>query len=233
MLNKDEAVALAALLEELAVGLSEHPLSAPAWQSAVLLRQRVEAAGQGSAIRSRPGDPESRRHAGGIRDDVSDDRDVLAGQRDDRADDRDDRGRERRGLTDAADQMGRIRGQRLRALLQDAELRDKAAAERASAAPPGTHDAFWQRWQAEQRLAEADRIRNADDRAAILAMLLQDDADRAAAAQDRHYNARDRLDGQRDRRSALADRRSSARDRLAAQADRDQAVIDGEVAHPS
>ncbi len=124
MLGEDEAVTLAALLEELAALHRLDPLGARALQAAALLRHRV-AARQGQGSRAAPAGPAGRREAGDTRDDDASTRDDRAGQRDAQAAERDHR-------ADGADQEGRAGEERVRDLLRDAEMRDQAA----TAQPP-------------------------------------------------------------------------------------------------
>jgi hypothetical protein len=221
VLGEDEAVTLAALLDELAARDRLDPLSGPASQAAALLRFRVAARrGQG------PGSPAARREAGDARDDIADDRDAQAGQRDHSADERDDQARERDRRADDADQEAGASEQRARDLIWQAERRDKSAAE----PPPSGRDALRQR-ELDREMAEAGRARNREVREAIRDMLAEAHAARQAAREGRNASGRDRLAGHRDRCAAQADRQDAARDRQAARADRDQAVIENEERH--
>jgi hypothetical protein len=227
MLDEDEAVTLAALLEELAARHRLDPLSGPASQAAALLWQRV-AARQGRGIRSGPGGPAARREAGDSRDDEADDRDTEAGQRDRHADERDDIARERDLRASDADQKAGASEQRVHGLLWDAALRDKAAAEHAAVPPRGGGDALRQQWQLDREMAETGRVRNREDREAIRELLSEILAGRWEARDGRYADGRDRVASHRDRCAAQTDRRDAARDRQAARADRDQAVIENE-----
>ncbi|HEU5392936.1 MAG TPA: hypothetical protein VFV73_44315 [Streptosporangiaceae bacterium] len=225
ILETDEAVALAALLEELAARHRTDPLSVRALHGAALLRRRIAAA-QGRGIRPRQAD---RRAAGDTRDDAADYRDVQAAQRDRRAEEHDRQATERDRQAGADAEKAAASEQHLRDRLWDAELRDQAAAERA--APSGRGDAGSQR-QLDRENAEADWARNAEDRDAVREMLAQGRATRDAALQGRHDGGQNRLAARRDRAAAQADRQDAGRDRLAARADRDQAVIDSEEEEP-
>jgi hypothetical protein len=227
MLGKDEAVSLAALLEELAARDRLDPLSAPALQAAALLRRRAAAA-QGRGVRPGPAGPAARREAGDTRDDDADNRDTEAGQRDRWADERDETAKERDGRADDADQGVMAGEQRVSDLLWAAELRDKAAAEHAAAPPPADDGALRQQWQLDRERTQADRARNREDREAIRELLSETRVARQAARHDRYADVRDRLASHRDRSAAHADREDAARDRRAASADRDQAVIENE-----
>jgi hypothetical protein len=224
ILGEDEAVTLAALLEELAARHGRDPLSALALQAAALLRHRVAARHRQG---NRPG-PAARREAGGVRDDDADDRDAQAGQRDRLAGERDDQATERDCRAEAADQEARASEQRVYDLLREAELRDQAAAGHAAAPPPAGQDALRQQWQLDREMAGADRARNQGDREAIREMLSQARGTRHAARDGRYASGRDRLASRRDRLAAQADRQDAIRDRQAAGADRDQAVIENE-----
>lgn len=232
MLGEDEAIALAAVLEELAAHHRADPLGARALQAAALLRQRV-AARAGHGARSWPAGPAGRRESGDTRDDAADRRDADAEQRDLRASERDDQARERGRQADDADQEARARELRLRDLLWDAELRDQAAAEHAAGPAPAGAEAMHQQWQLDREMAETDRDLNREDRENFREFLLQGRAARQAAAlRGRYADERDRLAGQQDRRAAEADRQHAARDRHASRADRDQAVIESEEQNP-
>ncbi len=219
VLDEDEAVALAGLLEELAARHSLDPLSGSALQAAALLRRRV-AAGWQRSIRLRQGGPVARREAGDSRDDDAGHRDSQAGRRDLIASDRDDQAKERDLQADAADEQARAGDQRIYDLLWDAELRGRAAVERAAASALVGGD------------AGADRSRDGEDREAIREMLGQARVARQAARHDRYAAGQDRVAAARDRGSAQADRRAADRDRRTARADRDQAVIESEEEDP-
>lgn len=227
MLDQDEAVTLAALLEELAARHRPGPLSAPALRAAALLRQRA-AARRGQAIRPGAGGPAARREAGDIRDDDADNRDAQAEHRDRSADERDDRAKERDRQADDADQQARASERHLGDLLWVAQMRDNAAAEHAAAPLSARDDAMRRQWQLDREMAEANRARNQEDRQAIQEMLSQAGAARQAARHGRYAEGQDRLASHRDRDAARADRRAAARDRQAARADRDQAVVESE-----
>lgn len=212
VLDEDEAMALAGLLEELAARHSPDPLSGQVLQAAALLRRRV-AARQQRGIRPWPSGPAARREAGDTRDDDAGYRDTQAGQRDLVAIDRDDRAKERDLQADAADAQARASDQRISDLLWDGELRGG-------------------QWQPGQEEAGANRVREGEDREAIREMLAQAQVARQAARQDRHAAGQDRIAASRDRDSAQADRGAADRDRRTARADRDQAVIESEEADP-
>lgn len=231
LLDPDEVTALAALLEELGARDRRDPLCARALQAAALLRRRV-AAGQRHGHRPRDGGPEARREAGDIRDGSAEGRDALAAERDRRADARDDRSVERDRLADDADGQSWVAEQRVRDLLWDAELRDKDAAAHAAEQLPASGGTEGQRWQLDQELAEAGRVRNAEDREAIREMLSRARADRHAARRGRWADGQDRVAGRRDRGDAQTDRQAATADRHAARGDRDQAVIEGEEEDP-
>ena len=230
-LDPDEAVALVALLEELAAGSRLDPLRGQAFAAAALLRQRV-AAGHRHRPRPQPGGPEARRETGDTRDDSAKGRDDRAGERDRRADDRDDRSVQRDRLAEDAEERARAAEQRVGDLLWDAELRDKDAAEHAAAQLLARGGAEEQRWQLDQEQAQAGRTRNAEDREAIRDLLSGARVDRQAAWRGRHADGQDRLASRRDRRAARDDRQAATADRHAARADRDQAVIEGEQEDP-
>jgi hypothetical protein len=130
MLDEDEVVSLAVLLEELAARDRLDPLSTVASRAAVLLRQRAAAGRQRQGIWLGPADPAARREAGDDHDDTADSRDARAGERDHRADERDEAARDRDRLADVADQLARAAEQCIRDLLGDADLRDEAVASR-------------------------------------------------------------------------------------------------------
>jgi hypothetical protein len=219
MLGEDEAVTLAALLEELAEHHRRDPLGVSALQAAALLRHRVAERHWRDV---QPG-PADRRETGDTRDDAAGDRDDQAAERDRRAGERDDQATERDREADAADQHATAAEQHVRDLLWEAELRDRTAAP-----PPAHDDAPPQQRQLDQEMAEANRARNQEDRQAIRDMLTQARASRHAARDGRYADGRDRLASSRDRLAAQDDRQGAARDRQAARADRDQAVIEGE-----
>lgn len=231
MLDPDEAAAVAALLEGLAVLNRGDPLSARALQAAALLRQRV-AAGHGQGVPQRQGGLATRRETGDTRDDAADHRDVQATGRDRVADDRDDRAVKRDRQGDGADGEARTAEEHLTNLLGDAELRDKAAAEQAAAQLDASDDAGRQLSQADREVAEAGRDRNRGDRTAFRELLSHASAGRQAAWQGRYADGQDRLASRRDRRAAHADRQVAAADRQVARTDRDQAVIESEEADP-
>jgi hypothetical protein len=232
MLDKDEAVTLASLLEELAAAHPADPLSAPALRAAALLRHRA-AAGPGQAVRSWHGDPWTRREAGETRDDAAGSRDTSAAERDRRAGERDDLATQRRRQADTADEQSRASEQLVRDLLWDAELRDKAAVEGAAVQPPASDGPLRRLRQLDREIAEAGRAYSRDEREAIREMLSQSRAMREAAAQGRYADALDYLASELDRSAAQADRQAADRDRQAARADRDQAIIDTEEQDPS
>jgi len=228
ILETDEAVALAVLLEEIAARYRTDPLSGQALQGAALLRRRVAAA-PGQGIRGRQAD---RRPVGDTRDDAADDRDVQARQRDRRAEERDHQATERDHLAGGDAEKAAASELHLRDRLWDAELRDKAAAGRAATPPPGRGDAGLQQRHLDRESAEADRARNAEDREAVREMLAQGSVARDAVRRGRHDSGQDRLAARRDRAAAQADRQDAGQDRLAARADQDQAVIDSEGEEP-
>lgn len=229
MLNEDEAVTLAGLLEELAAHHQHDPLSAPALRAATLLRQRVAA---GHGVRLEPSGPAARREAGDFRDDRADDRDAQAGQRDRHADERDDRAIERHRLANDADQEAEASERRVSDVLWDAELVDKSAAEHAVVPPPAADDAMWQQRQLDGEVAEADQTRARQGRRAIREVISQARAARQAALRGRFTDSRDRLASNEDRHAARADRQDAARDRQTSRADRDQSVIESEQEGP-
>lgn len=227
ILDEDEAVTLAVLLEELAARPGPDPLSGLALQAAALLRRRV-AAGPGRGVRPRWGDPAARRESGDTRDGAADHRDAQAAQRDTSAVERDDRATERDRQAVAAAQKAAASEQRMRHRLRAADLRDHDAA----APPPASGDAERQPWQLDPDGAGPDQARAGDEREAIGELLAQAGAARHAALQDRYAAGQDRAAARRDRGGAHADRQDSARDRHAARADRDQAVIESEEDPP-
>ena len=127
-----------------------------------------------------------------------------------------------------ADEQARAGDRRIRDLLWDAELRGRAAAERAAAPVPAGGDVGWQKWRLGEEEAGADRARDGEDRGAIRAMLAQAQIARQVAWQDRRAAGQDRIAADRDRGSAQADRRAADRDRQTARADRDQTVIESQ-----
>jgi|SRR6185437_1359733 len=133
MLDEDEAVMLAVLLEELAARGRLDPLGPVAAQAAALLRERVAAGGQRRGAWLGPADPAARREAGDDRDDRADSRDDRASERDHRAGERDEAARDRDRLADDADELARVAEQRIRELLWN-------AAEAASLQPPASAD---------------------------------------------------------------------------------------------
>lgn len=208
LLDEDEALVLAGLLEELAARHRPDPLSGPVLRAAALLRRRVAAGQQRGTGRRRDsgqrrGGSAVRREAGDTRDDAADHRDDQAVQRDRLAGDRNDRAKERDLQADAADEQARATEQRIRDRLGDAELCGQAA-------------------------AGADRARDCEDREAMREMLAQARVSRLAARQDRYAAGQDRVAADRDRGSAQADRLAAGHDRQVARADRDQAVIENE-----
>jgi hypothetical protein len=231
ILDEDEAVALAVLLEELAARPGPDPLSGPASQAAALLRRRVTAGGR-RGIRLRPGRPAARRETGDTRDGAADDRDAQAAQRDARAADRDHQATERDRQSATADRKAAARDQRMHDRLWAAELRDRATAERAAVPPPASGEAERQQRELDRELAGADQARDREDREAIREILAEARAARQAALHDRYAAGQDRVAARRDRGSAQADRQDAARDRHAGRADRDQAVIESEEEDP-
>jgi hypothetical protein len=143
ILDEDEAVMLAGLLEELAARHQPDPLSGPVSHAAALLRRRV-AAGRQQRIAPRQGGSAARREAGDARDGVASLRDAQAAQRDSLASDRNDRAKERDRQADAADVEARASDQRMRDRLGTpicaARLRPSAPPRRRSptAAPDGS-----------------------------------------------------------------------------------------------
>ena len=232
ILDEDEAVALAMLLEELAARPGPDPLSGPALQAAALLRWRV-AAGQRRDTRPRPGDPAARREIGDSRDGTADDRDAQAMQRDARAAERDDQATERDRQSAAADEKAAASDQRIRGRLRAAEPREKTAAERAAVPPPASEEAERQQWQLDEELTGADQTPDREDREAIQEILAQARAARQAALHDRYDASQDRVAARRDRHAAQTDRQDAARDRDASRADRDQSVIESEEEDPA
>ena len=230
ILDGDEATALAGLLEELATRYRLDPLCGPVSRVAVLLRQRVAAARQRS-IWLRWGDPAARREVGDTRDVDAGDRDIQAAHRDLLAAGRDELAKERDLLADTADEQARVGGRRIRDLLSEAELRGRAAAERAAAPTSAPGDAGWQLGQPATGAARA-RARDGEDRDAIREILALSLTVRQAAWRDRHAAGQDRAAANRDRGSAQADRRAADRDRQTARADRDQAVIESQEEDP-
>jgi hypothetical protein len=202
ILDEDEAVALAGLLEELVARHQPDPLSGSVLQTAALLRRRV-AAGRQRSIAPRRGGSAARREAGDARDDVASHRDAQAARRDSLASDRDDRAKDRDRQADAADGEARASDQRMRNRLGDADLRG-------------------------QEEARTDRTRDDEDREAMREILAQAHAARQAAWHDRYAAGQDRVAANRDRGSAQADRVAAGHDRYVARADRDQAVIENE-----
>lgn len=227
VLDEDEAVTLAVLLEDLAARHGPDPLSGPAVQAAAMLRERV-AAGHRRDIRLRSGGPAVRRETGDTRDGAADHRDTQAAQRDHHAGERDARARERDRQADAGDETARAGEQRIRDRLRTAGLRDQAAA----AQPPASSGAGRRQWQPGRESAGADQARDRHDRQAIGEMLTEAQTARQAALQDRYAAGQDRVAARRDRDAAEADRQAAARDRQAARADRDQAVIESEEQAP-
>jgi hypothetical protein len=189
ILDENEAMALAGLLEELA---ARDPLNGLVLRAAALLRQRVAAERQRS-IRLRWGGPAARREAGDTRDDDAGSRDTQAAQRDLLAVDRDERARGRDLLADTADEQARVGDQRIRDLLWDAELRGQAGQDRARDGED--RDAI------REMLAQARVARQVAWR------------DRCAAGQDRIAACRDRGSAQADRRAADRDRQTARADR--------------------
>jgi hypothetical protein len=226
MLDEDEVVVLAVLLEELAARNRLDPLSTVASRAATLLRQRVAAGGQRPGIWLGPADPAARREAGDDRDDTADSRDARAGERDHRADERDKAADDRDRLADGADQRARAAEQCIRDLLWNADLHDEAVASQS----PASEDVTRPEGPAGRGMTGASREPGREDRQAIRDLLSQVRADRLAARQRRYAAGRDRLASSQDRHAADTDRRYAARDRQAARADRDQAVIDTERA---
>lgn len=231
MLDENEAVTLAVLLEELARLHRLDPLGDRALQAAALLRHRV-AARQGQRSWAAAASPAGRREAGDTRDDNAGSRDARAGQRDHRAGQRDDQAAERDRRADDADQKGRAEEQRLRDLLWDAELRGRAAAAHAGAQPPPAGDAQREQWLVDRETAEAARAHDREDRQAIQEVLSQLRAGREAARHGRETARQDRAASREDRRAAHADRQDADRDRQAARTDRDQTVIESEEQDP-
>lgn len=224
ILDEDEAVALAVLLEDLAAGHGPDPLSGRALQEAALLR-RV-AARRRRGAQPRWGGPAFRREAGEIRDSTADHRDGKAAQRDRSADERDDHAKERDRQADFGDKRAAAGEQRLDDLLWAADQRDDSAAAR----PPADGDDVRQ-WQLDRDRAEEERDNHRNDREAFREVLEGLRAVRLAARRDRYAAGQDRGVSRRDRGAAQADRLAAFHDRQAARADRDQSVIESEEEH--
>lgn len=224
ILDEDEAVALAVLLEDLAAGQGPDPLSGRALQVAALLRRVATRRRRGASPRW--GGPAFRREAGDIRDGTADHRDDQAAQRDRCADERDDQAKERDRQADFGDERAAAGEQRLDDLLWAADQRDDAAAAR----PPASVDDGRQ-WQLDQDIAEEERDSHKNDREAFREVLVGLRAVRLAARRDRYAAGQDRGVSRRDRDDAQADRLAAFHDRQAARADRDQSVIESEEEH--
>jgi hypothetical protein len=227
MLDEDEAVTLARLLEELATRQGPDPLSTAAWQAAALLWRRVASQGHRHGDWSGRTGPMTRREAGNFRDDAGDSRDIHAGDRDQRADERDEQASERARIGHEADEAARAGEQRILGLLPDAEGRDEMRGQAPALSPAGG-DAAGQQDQADQEIAALDWASDREVHHAIREELLRARQARLATRQRRHADAEDRRASDLDRRAAQGDRQDSAHDRLSAHADRDQTVIENE-----